>query len=151
MSPDEIIEEALELVAAGYTNIQEFASNLDRKLSEEDSELLGQLLRRAGQEKFITLSRGGTAERVAHINEIQIPDLWHVAQAIRNLPDFEDLADELGDVTGWEEADDTHLNHVIEQLRNINLMGGAMAEVPATLILEAWYTALDLQRHIREL
>ena len=34
--------------------------------------------------KTVTLAKGGTAERVVKVEEIQIPDLWHLAMFIQD-------------------------------------------------------------------
>lgn len=39
-------------------------------------------------EKMITLSKGGTKERNVPINQVEIPDLWHIAQVIKTSKDF---------------------------------------------------------------
>ena len=31
----------------------------------------------------VTLNKGGTGEKVVSISEVSIPDLWHIANAIR--------------------------------------------------------------------
>ena len=33
--------------------------------------------------KMVTLFKGGTDEKTLHIDEITIPDLWHIAQKVR--------------------------------------------------------------------
>lgn len=33
--------------------------------------------------KQVTLARGGTEQRTLNLRDVKIPDLWHVAQAIR--------------------------------------------------------------------
>jgi len=50
----------------------------------------------------ITRSRGGEAERKVHINDIKVPDLWHVAMAVRKGFTYrkgirEELSDEILD------------------------------------------------------
>ena len=34
-------------------------------------------------ETKVTLSRGGSGEKTVPISQVQIPDLWHLAQAVR--------------------------------------------------------------------
>lgn len=39
--------------------------------------------------KTVTFAKGGTAERTVPIEEIRIPDLWHIAKAQENPDDAE--------------------------------------------------------------
>jgi hypothetical protein len=59
---------------------------------------------------MITRALNGEHERQAHINDVQIPDLWHVAMYLREH-----------DLGMW-----------------------------ATMILETWYLAHDLKKHIQK-
>ena len=40
----------------------------------------------------ITLAKGGTAEREVDVQEIQVPDLWHVAMALKDDPSYDNRA-----------------------------------------------------------
>ena len=35
---------------------------------------------------LVTLNKGGTKERTVRIDEIQIPDMWHLAMALKDFP-----------------------------------------------------------------
>jgi len=71
-------------------------------------------------DKTITLSKGGEAERTRDINEITIPDLWHIAMWLQ------------------DEAKQRGLPLKLSLKRN------------AEMILETWNLAHDLKRHIEE-
>ncbi len=50
----------------------------------------------------ITLHKGGTGEKTVELESIQIPDLWHIAQAQTN-PDVRQKI-----LTTWQLAHDLH-------------------------------------------
>ena len=84
--------------------------------------------------KTVTLAKGGTAERVVKVEEIQIPDLWHLAMFIQ------DHEDEIYERVGH--------NHLVLD----NLLAGKPAGRPkwSEAILETWHLAHDLRRTILE-
>jgi hypothetical protein len=82
----------------------------------------------------ITLAKGGTAERVVKVEEIQIPDLWHLAMFIQ------DHEDEIYERVGH--------NHLALD----NLLAGKPAGRPkwSEAILETWHLCHDLLRTVQE-
>jgi len=37
---------------------------------------------------LVTLSKGGTKERTVPVSEIEIPDMWHISQAVRRTQEI---------------------------------------------------------------
>ena len=72
-------------------------------------------------EKVITQSKGGAAERQTPINQVKIPDLWHIAMLLK------------------DHETDLSLGHN-------HLQGQSMSDA----VLECWHTCHDLKRHIQE-
>jgi hypothetical protein len=97
---------------------------------------------------MITLSRGGTEEREVNINHLQIPDIWHLIQAVRDLPDFGAMADELDEIYPENPSEAGVLGEIATTLRNIDGFGG---EVIAKRFRDVWGIAHDLKKHIQGL
>jgi glycerate-2-kinase len=74
-------------------------------------------------EATIILSKGGTSQRTAPIEEIHVPDLWNLAQ---------------------------ELNREGRKVYTLNAMVGEFQWVlMGDYILECWHLAHDLKRHIQ--
>jgi hypothetical protein len=68
----------------------------------------------------ITRSKGGTAEREVDVQDIQVPDLWHVAMHLKEL----------------SESSNSHLKHKYK--------------IASEEILETWHLAHDMKRYLQE-
>ena len=58
----------------------------------------------------VTLFKGGTAEREVLIRELKIPDLWHIAEAIRSKGKIEN-----GEVCASMILECWHISHSLHQ------------------------------------
>jgi len=74
----------------------------------------------------ITRAKGGTAERVVDLIDIQIPDAWHIAMWLKDCDSIRTNA--IGKTS-------EHLDYILKK--------------DAELILELWYLTHDLLKHIK--
>ena len=86
----------------------------------------------------VTLSKGGTAEQVVDINQVTIPDLWHIAEL------FGDAGNK------WEiQAKIQEEHHLDEVDPYITIkMRGAQCDAVRELILECWHRCHDFKNNI---
>ena len=100
------------------------------------------------EDKIVTLSPGGSEEREVHIDNLQIPDLWHLLGVMRELPDFGNLADELDEIYPENDSEAGALGQVTAELRNIDGFGGITI---ANRFNDVWHMAHALKKHIQGL
>jgi len=94
---------------------------------------------------YITLHDEGTTREI-RADHLEIPDMWHLIQVVRSLPDFGDMAEELDEV--YVTGDDGQiLASIATVLRDIDGFGG---NTIADRFNEVWALAHDLRRHVRE-
>lgn len=88
-------------------------------------------------ERKVILAAHGTKRRVVTLNEIEIPDLWHIAQRLQALSDEEERRD--------IDPDDEELQNELTRRINAGETYGARQKEQ---VLEVLFLAQDLKKNL---
>ena len=123
-----------------------FALDCDNIAFKERQDHLQSITASHSQDHKVILNEGGTAEKRIMAEHIQIKDLWHVAQWLRELGDLQDKLEAL-----IEESEDQEAEAEAEQKVLAKVGDLVSGEKACNQILEVWHLAHDLKKHIQNL